>query len=140
MWYGNQGVYFACTTGGITQHGQIWKYVPAAEGIEGGGPDAAGGGRLELFLEPNDASVIEHADNLTVAPWGDLIVCEDGLEDQFLLGITPEGDVYRLARNQLNQSEFAGAVFSPDGSTLFVNIQNPGLTLAITGPWNQRRS
>jgi len=33
-------------------------------------------------------------------------------------------------------SEFAGATFSPDGRTLFVNMQNgPGLTYAILGPW-----
>ena len=82
--------------------------------------------------------MIEHADNLTVAPWGDLVVCEDGYEDQYLLGVTPEGSIYRIARNLINQSEFAGAVFSPDGSTLFVNIQNPGMTLAITGPWDRR--
>lgn len=140
MWYGNNGVYFACTTGGTTRRGQIWKYVPAAPEIEGAGEQAEGGGQLELFIEPNDASVVEHADNLTVAPWGDLIVCEDGLEQQFLLGVTPKGDVYKLAGNQLNQSEFAGATFSPDGSTLFVNIQNPGMTLAITGPWNRIRT
>ncbi|MAB82698.1 MAG: phosphatase [Phycisphaerae bacterium] len=138
MWYGNDGIYFACTTGGSNQRGQIWKYTPAAVGAEASGPASETGGRLELFVEPNDATVIEHADNLTVAPWGDLIVCEDGLADQYLLGVTPEGSIYKLARNQANQSEFAGAVFSPDGSTLFVNIQNPGMTLAITGPWNRR--
>jgi secreted PhoX family phosphatase len=33
-------------------------------------------------------------------------------------------------------SELAGACFSPDGSTMFVNIQTPGVTLAVTGPWN----
>ena len=139
MWFGNNVVYFACTTGGRNQRGQIWKYVPAAPDVEGSGPNAEAGGRLELFIEPNDATVIEYADNLTVAPWGDLVVCEDGYEDQYLLGVTPEGSIYRIARNLLNHSEFAGAVFSPDGSTLFVNIQNPGMTLAITGPWQQRR-
>lgn len=138
MWFGNNGVYFACTTGGRAKRGQIWKYIP--DGREGKGPGASVGGRLELFIEPNDASVIEHADNLTVAPWGDLVVCEDGLDEQFLLGVTPAGKVYKLARNLHNHSEFAGATFSPDGSTLFVNIQNPGLTLAITGPWNQQSS
>ena len=37
--------------------------------------------------------------------------------------------------NALNDQEFAGATFSPDGRTLFVNIQDPGLTYAIWGPW-----
>ena len=32
-------------------------------------------------------------------------------------------------------SEFAGPTFSPDGEWLFVNIQVPGITCAITGDW-----
>jgi secreted PhoX family phosphatase len=140
MYHGDGCIHFACTTGGATQHGQLWKYVPASPELEGGGGNNEHGGHLELFIEPNDATVLEHADNITVAPWGDLIVCEDGLEDQFLLGVTPEGEVYTLAHNLMNHSEFAGATFSPDGTTLFVNIQNPGLTLAITGPWAQHRA
>ena len=44
---------------------------------------------------------------------------------------------YAIARNQLNDSEFTGPTFSADGRTLFVNIMAPGITLAITGPWEQ---
>ncbi|HZI51574.1 MAG TPA: alkaline phosphatase PhoX, partial [Terriglobia bacterium] len=36
------------------------------------------------------------------------------------------------------QNEWAGACFSPDGEWLFVNIQTPGVTFAITGPWKWR--
>ena len=43
--------------------------------------------------------------------------------------------MFTLARNAFNGSEFAGACFSPDGSTLFVNLQSPGITVAITGPF-----
>ena len=88
-----------------------------------------------MFIEPNDESVIDHADNLTIAPWGDVILCEDGSDEQFLVGVSTSGEIYKFARNSLNNSEFAGAVFSPDGKTLFVNIQRPGLTIAIRGPW-----
>ena len=70
-----------------------------------------------------------------MAPWGDLIVCEDGGGDQYLVGVTPAGELYKFGHNAISSSEFAGATFSPDGSTLFVNIQGNGLTLAITGPW-----
>jgi secreted PhoX family phosphatase len=35
----------------------------------------------------------------------------------------------------MRQNEWAGATFSPDGKWLFVNIQTPGMTFAITGPW-----
>ena len=122
MWYGNDAVYFACTNGGAAQLGQIWRYEPRSQ-------------YLELFVEPNDPGLIDNADNLTVTPWGDLILCEDGSGEQFLVGVTPNGGIYKFARNAVSDSELAGAVFSPDGSTLFVNIQHDGLTLAITGPW-----
>ena len=140
MYHGDGCVHFACTTGGRSHHGQLWRYTPAPVGTEGHGPEHSNGGMLDLFIEPNDPSVLEHADNITISPWGDLIVCEDGLDAQFLLGVTPQGEIYTLARNRMNHSEFAGATFSPDGSTLFVNIQNPGVTLAITGPWQRRNA
>ena len=84
--------------------------------------------------------------NLTVAPWGDLIVCEDRVgsprpEEEpasiNLVGVTPQGELYQFGRNAVSQSEFAGVTFSPDGSTLFVNVQHNDLTLAITGPWKR---
>lgn len=133
MWYGNGAVFFACTNGGKKTLGQIWKYTPSPR--EGTPDEASKPGKLELFVEPNDPGLIENADNLTVAPWGDLVVCEDGAGDQRLVGITPAGKIYQLGRNALNTSELAGSTFSPDGSTLFVNIQKAHMTLAITGPW-----
>jgi secreted PhoX family phosphatase len=139
MWYGREAVYFACTTGGEARKGQIWRYFPSR--YEGTHEENNAPGRLELFVEPNDNSIVENADNLTVAPWGDLFVCEDQegkiTPDQYLLGVTPSGHVYKFGRNALNSAELAGVCFSPDGSTLFVNIYTPGITLAITGPWEK---
>jgi len=135
MWYGNKTIYFACTDGGKARKGQIWQYTPST--AEGTPQEQASPGKLELFIEPNHSVLVDNADNLTVAPWGDLIICEDGPEAQYLVGVTPAGQIYKFGHNVLNNSEFAGAVFSPDGTTLFVNIQRPGLTLAITGPWQQ---
>lgn len=133
MWFGRGAVYFACTNGGSAQKGQIWRYTPSP--VEGTDEEQNQPGQLELFIEPNDGSLVENADNLTVSPWGDLIVCEDGSGDQYLVGVTPEGKIYKFAHNAVSDSEFAGATFSPDGTTLFVNIQGEGMTLAITGPW-----
>lgn len=138
MWYGNDAVYFACTNGGPEKLGQIWKYTPS--NAEASAEESKSPGTLELFVESMDSTIIENADNLTVAPWGDLIVCEDCDEKQDLKGITPEGKVYNLGRNAKSNSELAGATFSPDGSTLFMNIQHSGLTLAITGPWHKAQS
>ena len=123
IWYSRGSVYFACTNGGKKQRGQIWKLT---------------GNKLELYAEPNDADLVDNCDNLTVAPWGDLVLCEDGKGDQFLDVITPEGKIFKLAKNAKSSGEFAGVCFSPDGSTLFVNMQREGLTLAITGPWKKK--
>ncbi|MCG8409051.1 MAG: PhoX family protein [Phycisphaerales bacterium] len=133
MWYGRSSIFFACTDGGRLRKGQIWRYMPSPN--EGTSEEDAKPGELELFIEPNNPSLVENADNLTVAPWGDVIACEDGPGTQYLVGVTPTGRIYKLARNAANHSEFAGATFSPDGSTLFVNMQSAGLTFAITGPW-----
>ena len=124
MWYAEGSIYFACTNGGAKKAGQVWKLT---------------GDTLELFAEPNDKDLCDNCDNLTVAPWGDVVLCEDGGGEQFLVGITPAGRFYKLGRNAKSNSEFAGATFSPDGSTLFVNIQHQALTLAITGPWKDRQ-
>ena len=62
------------------------------------------------------------------------------------MGITPDGRVYKFASNRVpvpegepgEVSEVAGPTFSPNGDTFFVNIQNPGITLAIWGPFERR--
>ncbi|MCB0279526.1 MAG: DUF839 domain-containing protein, partial [Calditrichaeota bacterium] len=130
IWFGNNELFFTCTEGGAKHLGQIFKYKPAAN--EGEANES--GGTLSLFLEPNDADRMKFCDNLTVSPWGDLIVCEDHTHS-FLHGVTPKGELYHFAENIGSEGEFAGACFSPDGSTLFVNIQHIGETVAITGPW-----
>jgi uncharacterized protein len=134
MWYGNDCVYFACTNGGSNKTGQIWTYVPSP--YEGTSQESQAPGKVALFLEPNNSDLLQNADNLTVAPWGDIIICEDASKDASLVGVTPSGEIYEFGRNVSSKSELAGVCFSPDGSTLFVNMQVDGLTLAITGPWN----
>ena len=133
MWYGNNEIYFAATSGGPKKIGQIWKYISSPH--EGQNSEGQSPGKLELFVEPTDSQLVHNADNLTVAPWGDLIVCEDRSDAEVkMVGVTPDGHIYTLGHNSM-RCEFAGATFSRDGSTLFVNLQQPGLTLAITGPW-----
>jgi len=139
MWYGDGSIYFACTSGGREEIGQIWKYTPrsgAGNSAEGEPAEPASPGTLELFIEPNDSRLIENADNLTVAPWNELFVCEDrGSKTARIIGVTPDGQPFVFAACHLS-SELAGATFSPDGSTLFVNAQKSGLTFAVTGPWH----
>jgi secreted PhoX family phosphatase len=116
---------FTCTNGGPARLGQIFTYRPTS----------ADTGELELIAESRRDSLLHNADNLTMAPWGDLVVCEDTAGQCGLIGIRPDGRQYVIGHNAYSISEMAGVCFSPDGKTLFVNIQYPGMTLAISGPW-----
>jgi secreted PhoX family phosphatase len=133
MWMGRDEVFFVCTDGGRKQIGQVFRYLPSRD--EGTPAETKSPGRLDLFIEPNDPRRVQNPDNITVSPWGDIIICEDtGGNNVRLVGVTPDGALYTFARSR-RRGEFAGATFSPDGGTLFVNMQNEGLTLAIAGPW-----
>ena len=112
--------------GGASGHaGQVWRYHP-------------GSNVLRLVYTSRDAAVLEMPDNLTVLPWGDVVLCEDGGGTDSLRLLTADGRIVDLARNAATESEFAGACFV-EPQTLFVNIQGDGLTLAIWGPWRTQR-
>lgn len=124
---GDGELYFMCTSGGAAKLGQIFRLR-----------FGAGSDKLQLFFESTDPSQLNYGDNLTVAPDGQLIVCEDqytDVVDNHLRGIGLDGVPYPLARLR-EQTELAGACFSPDGRTLFVNVLSPARTLAISGPWH----
>jgi len=127
-WYGHGRIYINSTNGGDAGLGQVWAYRRGRRG-----------GTLRLLFESPSAEVLQAPDNLCVSPRGrGLVLCEDGEGDQYLRGLTRDGRIFDLARNVVpgyEGAEFAGATFSPDGSILFVNIQTPGLTFAIQGPW-----
>ncbi|AFZ22960.1 putative phosphatase [Cylindrospermum stagnale PCC 7417] len=122
IFYGNGDIYFCCTSGGSAGLGQVWRYTPATE-------------TLRLYIQPNNSGTLDFPDNIVVAPNNDIFLCEDGGGTDFIVGVTPTGSLYKFARNALNTNEFAGACFSPNGQIMFVNMQTPGITFAITGPW-----
>jgi secreted PhoX family phosphatase len=135
-WYGDGSVFFAATDGGDAELGQVWQYRPRGNS----------GGQLILLFESRSADQLDAPDNVTVTPGGGIILCEDGDDEQFMRGLTQRGQIFDFAKNIVNDREFAGATFSPDGDTLFVNIQGdtrgpgrpeeePGMTFAIWGPF-----
>ena len=133
---GRGTIYFASTSGGENTGGQIWRYRP----------DGKNGGKLTLVYQVEDKTALFMPDNICLMPGSNLLfVCEDGdyqgLKSQNHVRIlTPDGKVADLARNispTYPRSEFAGSTFSPDGKTLFVNLQTLGATLAIWGDWSQ---
>ncbi|WCL53244.1 alkaline phosphatase PhoX [Gimibacter soli] len=138
--WGKDELYFCCTSGGVEGYGQIMRYKPSS--FEGTAKEGDEPGRIQLFLESPGPDVFDFGDNLTVAPNGHLIVCEDQyttITDNHLRGVTPDGKVYTLGELK-TQTELAGVCFSPDGATMFVNVYSPAKTLAITGPWSKFRT
>ncbi|WP_394139433.1 alkaline phosphatase PhoX [Cytobacillus oceanisediminis] len=126
-WFAVGTLWFDDTSAGTGKLGRVYRYYPATN-------------TLELFYESAASNDLEMPDNITITPWGDLWIAEDGSGNDRIIGLTPEGNVYPFAENTLNGSEFAGPAFSPDGNTLFVNIQSPGITFAITGPFSRRNA
>ncbi|MDX1655676.1 MAG: DUF839 domain-containing protein [Candidatus Competibacteraceae bacterium] len=125
-WYGNGLIYFVSTSGGNAGEGQIWAYDPQSD-------------TLKLVVESPGSTVLDNPDNITVAPDGRLVLCEDGGGTDRLVGVNSAGELYDIARNEFDSSEFAGACFSHDGRFLFVNSQSKGITFVIEGPWRKGR-
>lgn len=129
IWYQNDEICFTCTEGGAAKLGQVFRYQPNR--------DDTTTGQLMLMLEAEKGSALHMADNLTFTPWGGLIVCEDRPGHCGLFSVQLDGSYKPFALHTGSKSELAGACFAPDGKTLFVNIQQPGLTLAINGPFEE---
>lgn len=123
-WYGNGLVYFCCTSGGNLGAGQVWAYDPLAQ-------------TLALVVESTDRAVLEAPDNITLGPDGRLYMYEDGAGGNNIVGLNSQGELFRVAENRINDSEFCGGCFSHNGRFMFVNIQSPGITLVIEGLWRK---
>ncbi|MBA4866270.1 DUF839 domain-containing protein [Streptomyces sp. PSKA54] len=140
-WYGNDRIYVITTDGGPARQGQVFELDPATDEFR------------VLFASPG-SDVLNAPDNMCVSPRGGLVLCEDGGGTEYVHGLTTDGEIFRFATNNVDLrggtagkdvpaadhrgSEWAGSVFEPkNGNWLFVNIQTPGITFAITGPWAQ---
>ena len=145
IWASSHGggfkIYFDCTEGGPQSLGQVWEYDPGRE-------------TLTLIYISTDAATLQNPDNITIVPQTqDIFLCEDSPGEQFIRGVTQDGEIYDFAQTTDNDAEFCGACFDPDGQTLYVNQQggrgvdedgnanagvNPAVTYAIYGPFEKR--
>ena len=131
-----KSVFFTCKDGGYKEHGQIFRYYPSK--YEGTTKEVEQPGILELFYESKNKDEYWGGDNIVIAPWGDLIICEDnGSRGCKLLGINNHGSIYVIGQVEDSSSEIAGVCFSPDGKNMFLNIQDEGRTIAIFGDWKK---
>ncbi|MER6559858.1 alkaline phosphatase PhoX [Streptomyces sp. NPDC001027] len=144
MWWADGGTYvvssYARDESPVQHDGAVWFYDPKRRTLT-----------LKVLLgvnpDPSVDGAFDGPDNITVSPYGGLVIAEDGEGVQHLFGATDSGRTYPIARNELNigtedapeYSEFTGVTFSPDGHTLYANIQTPGIMLAITGPWKRHK-
>ncbi|MGL5929459.1 MAG: alkaline phosphatase PhoX [Dermatophilaceae bacterium] len=141
-WWGNDRAYVVSTNGGPNGQGQVFEYDPATE-------------RMRVLFASPDAAVLNNPDNICVSPRGGIVLCEDGDSGEYLHGLTRTGEIFPFALNQAvipaggvagksvapgdySGSEWCGSVFEPKrGRWLFANLQSPGITVAITGPWRR---
>jgi uncharacterized repeat protein (TIGR03803 family) len=138
-WYRDGHIYFISTSGGPVGQGQVFDYDPASDTLS------------VLYASPG-AAVLNAPDNVTASPRGGLVLCEDGGGEEFLHGLTLDGQIFQFAKNNADLtggtagknvpaadyrgSEWGGATFeAKHGDWLFANLQSPGITFAITGPW-----
>jgi uncharacterized protein len=131
-------VYFVSTQGGAMVdsppsgfgdgRGQIWAYHAPTQ-------------TLHLVYESPSRDALDMPDNITTSRTGTMVLCEDGSEGNYLRGLTPDGEIFDFAKNNIEgriDDEFAGATFRHDHKTLYVNIQaSEGRTFAIWGPWGR---
>ena len=155
-WYHRGVIYMVDTSGGAAGQGVVWAYQPS----RGRGRSERPGRLTALFVSPGEETA-NNPDNITISPRGGIVVCEDGgsftsaageTVGARLVAISRGGEATTFAENNIiiesplasrplipsddyRGREFAGACFDPIGRTLFVNIQTPGITFAITGPW-----
>jgi secreted PhoX family phosphatase len=139
--YWNRRIFFVSTQGGGPPFanrgpaggfgdgwGQVWMYDVRSE-------------TLTLMFESPDQATLDMPDNITISPRGkSVLLCEDSSGANFLRGLTQDGLLFDFALNAWpgrTGDEFAGATFSPDTHTLFVNMQATGATFAIWGPWQK---
>ncbi|MDD9937269.1 MAG: DUF839 domain-containing protein [Myxococcales bacterium] len=126
LWLAGDTLYFCATAGGPIGLGQVLRV------------QLTGGENVEVVAHSENPESLNMPDNITVSPGGQVYVAEDGMMlRNHIRRITPEGRVVDFARNALSASEFCGICFSPDGGTMFANLQGDGLTLAIRGPFDE---
>ena len=134
-WWSDGGAYVVASfarpavDGSAAQHdGQVWFFDPLSQTLT-----------LKLFFAftPDQTVDIDGPDNITISPYGGVILAEDGGGRQHIVGATDTGETFFFALNELNSAEFAGPTFSQDKKTLFVNIYSPGHVFAINGPWRK---
>lgn len=153
-------VVFGSSEGGDAGRGQIWQYTPRKRIGK-----TREEGDLVLLFESESVHELDGPDNMCTSPNGAIVIAEDGnLKSNFVRALLPNGTMINIAQNLVavqkhyieasgklydptvpddgasagdgvGFAEFAGPCFSPDGKWLFVNIQVPGITCAITGDW-----
>ena len=138
--HGDGGIYVVSTNGGDATAGQVFHYRPTTFDT----------GELTLVFESPSHDVLDSPDNIVLSPRGGLVMCEDGSGEQFVRGLSREGQIVNMVRaphpeGARQPGEFAGSCFSPDGRVLFFNVQGsrtlggsrPSVTYALWGPWEE---
>lgn len=136
-------VYFTSTQGGGVAESIDWINSAESRGGFGRGTGQVWAlhpqrGILDVVYQSTSTADLRLPDNVTASPRGTLILCEDNTGPNRLQALNRWGGLTTFAqRNDLPAVEFAGACFSPNGQTMYVNLNaGSALTVAIWGPWH----
>ena len=121
-WFDYGRLVFTASKGGAAGKGQLFELKESDTSSE-----------LKLLAAADDSTQLHHPDNIVIAPDGSIFFAEDNKGDCLIQRLTSNGDFEPIARNRERGEEIAGVCFSPDGKVLFANIQEPGITVAISG-------
>lgn len=158
-WYDDGRIYFVSTSGGASGLGQVFCFDPRRQQLsiifestdaetQVDGPDNiaisprgnmllcedGGSNPKRLIGLTKSGETFPFAENNIAMDAGDLAAVEavyPGTQSNFWdsVGSSTDGS----NRRSFTSQEWAGACFY--GRWLFVNVQSPGVTFAITGPW-----
>jgi secreted PhoX family phosphatase len=157
--------YFVASDGGEAGQGQVWRYTPNRRVHSRGALQLVYQSPRNQVLNGPDGIAVSPRGGIVLCEDGDGEDVNG--EDNWLRGLTPNGKLFNFAKvteklalhdhiaadlfpfnkrrfdrppkpgQGVGVSETAGPGFSPDGRWLFVHLQYPGETFAITGPWRK---
>ena len=157
--------YFTASDGGDAEQGQIWKYTPDNKNFKRGTLELIYESPRHRVLTGPDAITQSPRGGILVCEDGSSEDVNG--QDAYMRYLTPDGKLESFAKvlkpmqlhdhiaadlfpynpdrwehppergEGVGHSECSGVGFSPDGKWLFVHLQYPGETYAITGPWGK---
>jgi secreted PhoX family phosphatase len=157
--------YFVASDGGPAEQGQVWRYTPDNRNFKRGTLELLYASPRNKVLNGPDGIAVSPRGGILLCEDGDGEDVNGA--DNWVRGLTPNGELFDFAKvteklalhdhiaadlfpfnkrrfdrpprkgQGIGASETSGPGWSPDGKWLFLHLQYPGETFAVTGPWQK---